>query len=67
MVLISEKNICMHQKFISVYILIYQEYLYLSETQSITEEFPGEESLTASDITSTVKSVSSEQDQNCKY
>ena len=41
--------------------------MYLSEPKGIAEELPGENNLTSSDMISTVKSASSEQEQNCKY
>ena len=75
MFLISEKNICMRasEKLFAAelydicFCFNYEEYLYLTETKSIAEELPGEKNLTGSDITLTVKSASSEQEQKCKY
>ena len=55
------------RNYIKVIVFNYQEYLYLLETKDIAEEHPGEKNLTGSDIISTVKSASSEQEQNCKY
>ena len=53
--------------YIKVYVLNYQKYVFISETKGIPEKLLGENTLIGSDITSTVKSASSEQEQKCKY